>query len=156
MSMKDWLMIGRGERIPSPGDYFTVEIAEEPILVVRDRQGQVRAFSASCRHRGTPIASGEGNCKSFRNPQTGAIELGSMEHETRNTLRNLELVRESAGSSLDKVLKTTVFITDLAEFDTMNRVYREYFPKDPPARSTVQVVALNQGFKIEIECMAGA
>ena len=90
------------------------------------------------------------------NPRTGAIELGSMEHETRNTLKNLKLVLESAGSSLDKVLKTTVFITDLAEFDTMNRVYREFFPKDPPARSTVQVVALNQGFKIEIECVAGA
>ena len=89
------------------------------------------------------------------NPATGKPELGTVESETRRVLENLKIVLESAGSSLDKVLKTTVFLTDLGEFDTMNRVYREFFPKDPPARSTVQV-KLVKGFKVEIECIAAA
>lgn len=87
------------------------------------------------------------------NPQTGQTELGTVETETRRVLENLKIVLESAGSSLDKVVKTTVFLTDLNHFEDMNRVYREYFPKDPPARATVGV-QLVKGFKVEIECVA--
>lgn len=87
------------------------------------------------------------------NPATGEPELGTVEAETRRTLENLKAVLESAGSSLDKVVKTTVFLTDLNKFEEMNRVYREFFPKDPPARSTVGV-QLVKGFKVEIECVA--
>lgn len=87
------------------------------------------------------------------NPETGKPELGSVENETRRVLQNLKTVLESAGSSLDKVVKTTVFLTDLSEFENMNRVYREFFPEGPPARSTVGV-QLVKGFKVEIECVA--
>ena len=68
MFKKEWLMVGRADRIPNAGDYFCVDIAGEPVIVVRDHAGQVRAHSASCRHRGTPVASGEGNCKAFQCP----------------------------------------------------------------------------------------
>lgn len=66
--MKEWLLVGRADQIPNVGDYFVVGVAGEPIVVVRDRQHRVRALSASCRHRGTPVVSGEGNCKVFRCP----------------------------------------------------------------------------------------
>lgn len=66
--MKAWNFIGRAEYIPNPGDYFTLEFVGIPIVVVRDRSGRIRAFSNSCRHRGTRIMSGEGNCKAFTCP----------------------------------------------------------------------------------------
>ena len=87
------------------------------------------------------------------NPATGEPELGTVASETRRALENLRTVLESAGSSFDKVVKTTVFLTDLGQFEEMNRVYREFFAKNPPARSTVGV-QLVKGFKVEIECIA--
>ncbi len=74
--------------------------------------------------------------------------------QTRGALNNLRTVLECAGSSLDKVVKTTVFLTDVADFDTVNAIYAEYFKKDPPARSCVQVAALPKGALMEIEAVA--
>lgn len=74
--------------------------------------------------------------------------------QTRIALLNLSKVLESAGSSLSAVLKTTVFMIDLNEFDQMNRVYADFFPNDPPARSTVQVSKLPKGALVEIEAIA--
>jgi 2-iminobutanoate/2-iminopropanoate deaminase len=74
--------------------------------------------------------------------------------QTRAALRNLSEVLQSAGSNLSAVLKTTVFMTDLNEFDLMNRVYEEFFPQAAPARSTVQVSRLPKGARIEIEAIA--
>jgi 2-iminobutanoate/2-iminopropanoate deaminase len=74
--------------------------------------------------------------------------------QTRAALRNLSEVLRSAGSNLSAVLKTTVFMTDLNEFDFMNRVYEEFFPQAAPARSTVQVSRLPKGARIEIEAIA--
>lgn len=86
-------------------------------------------------------------------PQTGERSPGSMAHETRQTLENLRHMLESAGSSLERVVKINVLLYDLLEFDNMNAVYRQFFPKDPPAR-TVCGVQLSAGMKIEIECIA--
>jgi choline monooxygenase len=66
--LKDWLMVDRADRIPNVGDYFVVEIVGESVIVARGHDGQVRAFANTCRHRGTPIAAGQGNCKAFRCP----------------------------------------------------------------------------------------
>lgn len=66
--LKEWLFVGRADQIPNAGDYMAFEIIGEPVIVVRDQQGQIRAFSASCRHRGTRIVSGEGHCTVFRCP----------------------------------------------------------------------------------------
>jgi phenylpropionate dioxygenase-like ring-hydroxylating dioxygenase large terminal subunit len=65
---KEWLFVGRADQIPNPGDYMSLDILEEPLVIVRDQQQQVRAFSASCRHRGTRIVSGQGSCRTFRCP----------------------------------------------------------------------------------------
>lgn len=66
--MKVWNFIGRADHIPNPGDYFTLEFVGVPIIVVRDPAGDLRAFSNTCRHRGTQIVSGEGNCRAFKCP----------------------------------------------------------------------------------------
>jgi 2-iminobutanoate/2-iminopropanoate deaminase len=86
-------------------------------------------------------------------PATGERSPGTMAHETRLTLANMRHLLESAGSSLERVVKVNVLLYDLLEFENMNRVYREFFPKDPPARTTCGV-QLSAGMKIEIECIA--
>jgi len=88
------------------------------------------------------------------NPASGSIEADTIEDQTRQALENVRAVLEAAGSGLDRVVKTTVFMTDLKEFQAMNGVYATFFPVDPPARSAFQVVALPLGAKVEIECVA--
>ncbi|MFQ5654527.1 MAG: RidA family protein [Planctomycetota bacterium] len=87
-------------------------------------------------------------------PRTGEVVEGGMEAETRQILRNLKAVLEAAGSALDRVVKTTVYMTDLREFARMNEIYGEYFPGVPPARATVEVGALPKGVSLEIEAVA--
>ncbi|MBE6893537.1 MAG: RidA family protein [Ruminococcaceae bacterium] len=74
--------------------------------------------------------------------------------QTRQALLNLKAVVEAGGSSFDKVIKTTVFITDMAQFGAINAVYSEFFTEPYPARSCVQVAALPKGVSIEIEAVA--
>jgi 2-iminobutanoate/2-iminopropanoate deaminase len=87
-------------------------------------------------------------------PATGKIEATTIEAQTRQVLTNIAAVLEASGSGLDRVLKTTVFMVDLTEFQAMNTVYAGFFPSEPPARSTVQVSALPLGARVEIECVA--
>src|SRR5205823_10615187 len=88
-------------------------------------------------------------------PKSGSLVEGGMAEQTRRVLDNLSGVLEAAGSSLDNVVKTTVFITDMANFAAMNEIYKQYFNSDaPPARSTVQVGGLPLGAMVEIECVA--
>jgi 2-iminobutanoate/2-iminopropanoate deaminase len=86
-------------------------------------------------------------------PQTGERSPGTMAHETRQTLTNMRHLLESNGSSLERVVKINVLIYEMLEFENMNAVYRQFFPKDPPARTTCGV-QLSAGMKIEIECIA--
>jgi 2-iminobutanoate/2-iminopropanoate deaminase len=87
-------------------------------------------------------------------PATGHLVSGGIEAETRRTLQNLAAVLAAAGTSLERVVKTTVFLLDLNEFQRMNAVYAEFFPTDPPARSTVQVARLPKDARVEIEVIA--
>jgi 2-iminobutanoate/2-iminopropanoate deaminase len=87
-------------------------------------------------------------------PESGNVIEGGIESETRQTLLNLQHILEEAGSSMDLVVKTTVFLRDMADFTRMNAVYAEFFNADPPARSTVQVAALPKGVAVEIEAIA--
>ena len=86
-------------------------------------------------------------------PATGKLVEGGIEEQTRRVLQNLAAVLEAAGSSLDRVVKTTVFLKDMGDFAAMNAVYAEFFPTDPPARSTVEVSALALGALVEIEAI---
>ena len=87
-------------------------------------------------------------------PATGVIEGRTIEEQTDQVLRNLKAVLEAAGSGLDRVVKSTVFLADMNDFKRMNAVYATYFPADPPARSAVQVAALPLGARVEIEAVA--
>jgi len=87
-------------------------------------------------------------------PQSGNLVPGGIETETRQALTNIRHVLADSGSGLDAVVKTTVFLKDMAEFSKMNAVYAEFFPENPPDRSTVQVAALPRDGTVEIEAVA--
>ena len=87
-------------------------------------------------------------------PATMELVEGGIEAQTRQVLTNLSHVLEAADSGLNFVIKTTVFLKELADFAVMNAVYAEFFPGKPPARSTVQVAGLPKGALVEIECVA--
>lgn len=87
-------------------------------------------------------------------PATGKIVEGGIEAQTERVLNNLRAVLEAAGSSLDRVVKTTVYLTNLKQFAAFNETYRRYFPSDPPARATVEVSSLPGGVLIEIDAVA--
>jgi 2-iminobutanoate/2-iminopropanoate deaminase len=89
-------------------------------------------------------------------PRTGRLVEGGIKAETRQVCENLKAVLEAAGSSLREVAKVTIYMADLAELLAMNEVFGEYFPKDPPARTTFQAAALIAGARVEIEAFASA
>lgn len=84
----------------------------------------------------------------------GTLEEGDVAAQTRQVLTNLQAVLTAAGSSLDNVVKTTVFLTDMGDFAAMNSVYAEFFHDTPPARSTIQVARLPRDVRVEIEAIA--
>ena len=84
----------------------------------------------------------------------GTLVDGDIAAQTRQVLTNLKHVLEAAGSSLEQVLKTTVFLADMADFQAMNAVYGEFFSAELPARSTVQVARLPRDARVEIEAIA--
>ena len=86
-------------------------------------------------------------------PASGEL-AADIEAQTRQALTNLKNVLEASGSSLEKVVKTTVFLKDMADFPRMNPVYGEFFPSTPPARSTIAVAGLPRGGLVEIEATA--
>ena len=87
-------------------------------------------------------------------PATGQLVSGDIRAQTRRALQNVQAVLEAAGTSLQQVVKTTVFMVDLGDFAAMNQVYAEFFPEGPPARSCVQAGALPKGAAVEIEAVA--
>ena len=88
--------------------------------------------------------------------QPGSRELvpGGIVEETRQTMENIKAVLEYAGSSMDRVVKCTVFLADMADYAMMNTVYASFFPADPPARSALGASGLALGAAVEIECIA--
>jgi len=88
------------------------------------------------------------------NPSTSVLVQDSIENETRQTLENVKAILEEGGSSLDKVLKVTVFIISMNNYDKINAIYGQYFINKPPARTCVEVRALPRGARVEIEAVA--
>jgi 2-iminobutanoate/2-iminopropanoate deaminase len=89
-----------------------------------------------------------------RDPVTSKLVTGGIEAETRQSIANIRAVLQSGGMDLKDVVSVTVYITDFAEFERFNAVYREFFPTDPPTRATVQVAALNVGARVELQAIA--
>ncbi len=89
-------------------------------------------------------------------PATGKLVEGDIAAQTERVLENLKAVLESGGSSLQQVVKTTVYLKDMNEFAPMNEVYARYFSEHPPARATVEVARLPRDVRVEIDCIAAA
>jgi 2-iminobutanoate/2-iminopropanoate deaminase len=87
-------------------------------------------------------------------PSTGNLVDGGIEAQAERVLKNLEAVLIAGGETLRSVVKTTVYLVDLGDFSAMNAVYGKFFPEDPPARATVQVVKLPAGARVEIDAVA--
>jgi 2-iminobutanoate/2-iminopropanoate deaminase len=88
------------------------------------------------------------------NPETGELIAGGIAEQTEQVLRNLSRVLEEAGTSLERVVKTTVFLADMNDFAAMNEAYGRYFPEKPPARATVEAARLPRDARVEIEVIA--
>lgn len=87
-------------------------------------------------------------------PATGELIEGDVAAQTARVLDNLKAVLVACGSSLEQVVKTTVYLKDMAEFGKMNEVYALYFPENPPARATVEAARLPRNVRVEIDCIA--
>jgi len=87
-------------------------------------------------------------------PQTGQFVAGGIAEQTEQVLKNLGAVLEAAGSGLDRIVKTTVFLADMQEFGAMNEVYGRFFKDEPPARATVEAARLPRDARVEIEAIA--
>lgn len=116
------------------------------------RASRLPVFSPAVRAGGLIFLSGQIGTR----PGTLELVPGGIEAETRQTLENVRAVLRSAGADLEDVVKCTVFLADIRDYDAMNRVYATFFPKDPPARSTVAGSGLALGARVEIECIAAA
>lgn len=89
-------------------------------------------------------------------PATGQLIQGDVAAQTERVLENLKAVLAACGSSLERVVKTTVYLKDMGEFARMNEVYARYFPQNPPARATVEAARLPRDVRVEIDCIAEA
>ncbi|MFI5299981.1 MAG: RidA family protein [Polyangiales bacterium] len=87
-------------------------------------------------------------------PATGKMVEGGIEREAEQVMTNLAAVLDAAGSSFDQVVRSTIYLVDLADFAKVNEIYGRRFPSAPPARATVQVAALPRGAKVEIDLVA--
>ncbi len=109
-------------------------------------------YSQAIVHEGLVYCSGQ----VALDPKTGQLLEGSVGEQADRALQNLAAVLQAAGSGFDKVLRTTVFLTAMADFAEMNKVYEKFFTGNKPARSTVAVKELPRGAKVEIDCIAAA
>ncbi len=124
---------------------------EKKVIKTSDAPEVVLPLSQAIRLDNLIFTSG----MTARDPKTRQLIGGDIEKQTERIILNLKAILEAAGSSLEKVVKVTVFLTDMKDFEGMNRVYRKFFPKDPPARSTVEVSKLAVDARVEIEMIAG-
>jgi 2-iminobutanoate/2-iminopropanoate deaminase len=107
-------------------------------------------YSQAIRTNGFVFASGQ----IPTDPETGQFVAGGIAEQTEQVIRNLSRVLEAAGSGLNRVVKTTVFLADMEEFAAMNEVYGKFFSEEPPARATVEAARLPRDARVEIEAIA--
>lgn len=107
-------------------------------------------YSQAIKSNGFVFASGQIPI----NPETGEFVAGGITEQTEQVIKNLSRVLEAAGSGLNRIVKTTVFLADMEEFAAMNEVYGKFFSEEPPARATVEAARLPRDARVEIEAIA--
>lgn len=123
--------------------------AQGPVVEFRPRPGASGPFSEAVRVGDLLFLSGQ-----LGTDSTGQLAPGGIGPETRQTLENIKATLERNGLGMDRVVKCTVFLADIAEWGAMNQVYRTYFPNTRPARSAVGNAGLVRNARVEIECIA--
>ena len=122
------------------------------IISTNDAPAAIGPYSQAVRSGDLLFCSGQISL----DPKSGQIVPGDIAAQTRRVLDNIAAVLKAEGLTFENVIKTTIFLTDLGDFQTVNEIYASYFKQQPPARSTVQVSALPKGAKVEIEAIAVA
>jgi 2-iminobutanoate/2-iminopropanoate deaminase len=130
--------------------YRHVPMAQKQIVSTSGAPAAIGPYSQAVRANGFVFLSGQIPL----DPASGKMIEGGIEEQTRRVMANLGAVLEAAGSSFERVVRTTIYLVDLADFTKVNEIYGAHFPKDPPARATVQVAALPRGAKIEVDLVA--
>ncbi len=120
------------------------------IIETKDAPQAIGPYSQAVSANGFVFASGQIPL----DPLTGEFIAGGVAEQTEQVLLNLARVLEAAGSSLNRVVKTTVFLADMNDFAAMNEVYGRHFNNEPPARATVAAAGLPRGARVEIEAIA--
>lgn len=120
------------------------------IIQTEHAPNAIGPYSQAVKANGLVFASGQ----IPTNPQTGQFVTGGIAEQTEQVLKNLAAVLEAAGSGLDQVVKTTVFLIDMQDFAAMNEVYGKFFKEAPPARATVEAARLPRDARVEIEAIA--
>jgi 2-iminobutanoate/2-iminopropanoate deaminase len=120
------------------------------IIQTEHAPNAIGPYSQAVKANGLVFASGQIPI----DPQTGQFVPGGIAEQTEQVLKNLAAVLEAAGSGLDRIVKTTVFLADMEEFAAMNEVYGRFFTDSPPARATVEAAGLPRAARVEIEAIA--
>ncbi len=120
------------------------------VIATDDAPKAIGPYSQAIKANGFVFCSGQIPI----DPQTGEILTGSITEQTRQSLSNISAVLEAAGSSLDRVVKVTVFLRDMDDFAEMNQEYAKWFTNSPPARAAVQAARLPRDVGVEIEAIA--
>ena len=120
------------------------------IVRTDDAPQPVGPYSQAVRSGSLLFVAGQGAL----DPRTGQVARESVQTETRQVLENIKAILEAAGASLAQVVKTTCYLADIDDFQAFNAVYAEYFPNDPPARTTIQAGKLPLNLRVEVEAIA--
>ncbi|MBA2704836.1 MAG: RidA family protein [Blastocatellia bacterium] len=107
-------------------------------------------YSQAIKSNGFVFASGQIPI----NPETGEFVVGGIAEQTEQVIKNLSRVLEAAGSGLNRIVKTTVFLADMEDFAAMNEAYGKFFAEEPPARATIEAARLPRDARVEIEAIA--
>jgi 2-iminobutanoate/2-iminopropanoate deaminase len=130
--------------------YFEASIPLRQRIQTENAPAAIGPYSQAIKAGGFVFVSGQIPI----DPQTGEFVAGGISEQTERVLQNLKAVLEAAGSGLDQVVKTTVFLADMKEFPAMNEVYAKFFAGSPPARATVAAAGLPRDARVEIEAVA--
>jgi 2-iminobutanoate/2-iminopropanoate deaminase len=122
------------------------------IISTADAPAAVGPYSQAVRAGSTIYCAGQIPL----DPKSGQIVSGGVDAQTRRVMENITAVLKAEGLTFDSIVKTTIFLMDLGDFQTVNEIYGSYFKQQPPARSTVQVAGLPKGARVEIEVIAVA
>jgi len=125
-------------------------MSEKDAIISDELPAPKGPYSPAIRAGGFVFVSGQGPI----DPATGEVVKRDIQQQTRLVLENVRAILGAAGSSLDKVVKTNVYLSDIANFAAMNEVYATFFTTEPPARTTIQAAALPLGIDVEIDVIA--